>query len=203
MMFSDFIEIVEILIIGLAAIGIVLSGYLLRAERRDRALTVAENGRTGILSWSLVMNESLRVAAMVVLFIVGIISLITPNQKSPASIVSPLIPIMVVLFSAISVTQSVILISARRRIAHYPRSNGVAKQSTLLEVQKDVEKVSEKVAEVKEAAHAAYEEANTMNQKILDLAKRTTDTEDRADVSEGRADESEDRADAAEKRERK
>ena len=187
MTFSEFIQVVEAALTALAVVGIALSLYLLRAERQDRAVLAEDNGRTGILSWSLVLNESLRVAAMVILFAVGVVSLTTPNQTAPASIVGPLMPVTLMLFAVISVGQSAVLIYARQRIARYPvEPSGLAKEATLLAVQHDVEQVSIKVGEAKQAANAAYETANDVNKKIADLAQRADTSERRADAAEER-----------------
>ncbi len=183
--FSDFIQVVEAVLTALALVGTALSLYLLRAERQDRALTIAENGRTGILSWSLVLNESLRVTAGVILLAVGIVSLATPNQNAPVSLVSPLMPVTLLLFAIISVGQSTVLIYARQRIARYPVAM-LAKQETLLEVQRDVSRV--------------YEKAQGVDEKIADLSARATASEVSAHVAEGRADVAEKRADVSEKR---
>jgi len=173
-----------------------VSLYLLRAERRDRALTIADNGRTGILSWALVLNESMRVAGQTLLFAAGIVSLATPNQTAPASLVAPLMPVTLMLFATIAVAQSIVLIYARQRIARYPITE-LAQQETLLDVQRDVAKVGVKVGEAKRAADQA---AAGVTKKIADLAKRANTSEKRADVAEGRADVAEGRADTAERR---
>lgn len=183
MTFSNFVEIVEILMTTFGAVGVGLALYLFRSERRDRALTIGENGRTGVLSWALVFNEALRVLAMVALLVAGLVSLLIPNQTAPASPISPLIPVLLVLFGMLSVAQSVVLIYARQRIARYPYagSSGLAaQQDTLLEVQQDVGEVADKVGGVEA--------------KIAGLVQR-------ANVSEVRADDAEVRADDAEARE--
>ncbi len=175
--YSVFIQVVEAVLTALALVGIALGLYLLRAERHDRAMTISENGRTGILSWSLVFNESLRVLGSVILLVVGVVSLATPNQTAPVGPVGPLMPVTLMVFAALGVIQSAVLIYARRRIAHYPVVE-LAKQDTLLEVQRDM----------------------ATSADVADLAKRATASEDRADVAEKRADVSEGRADVAEKR---
>jgi len=180
MTFSEFIQVVEATLTALAVVGIALSLYLLRAERQDRAVLAEENGRTGILSWSLVLNESLRVTAGVILLAVGVVSLATSNQTAPASLVGPLMPVTLLLFALISVGQSTVLIYARHRIARYPVVETLAKQETLLEVQRDM----------------------ATSADVADLAQRATTSEHRADVAEHRADVSEKRADAAQERER-
>lgn len=180
MTYSDLVEVFEILITVFGAVGIALGLYLLRAERHDRALLITDNGATGILSWSLVLNESLRIVTMVLLLIVGIVSLWTANQTAPASVVGPLMPVMAVLFGALSVAQSAVLIYARARIARYvPTDSAVARQETLLDVQRDVNAVGDQVGGVQD--------------KIAKMVRRADESERRADVSEKRADDAEKR----------
>jgi len=189
MTYSTFIDIVEVVWVALALAGFGLGLYLLRAERRDRALTIAENGRTGILSRALVLAETLRVISQVTLFIVGIFALATPNLTDPPTALHPYLILIPVMFAGMAVMQSTILIYARQRIARYVAPPAVegARQDTLIEVQQDVGRV--------------YEKAHDVDEKIADLTNRTTASELRADEAQERADVSERRADAAEERE--
>lgn len=182
MTYSDFIGITEAVWTALALVGIALGVYLLNAERRDRAMTVAQNGRVGILSWALVWNEVLRVAAHVILVLVGIGALATPNLTAPPTVVAPFVNGLMPVLALILVAKSAVMIYARQRIARYPIiPEGVAQQETLLEVQHDVGVVAKKVGE-----------ANAVASKVQDkLAALTV----RADVSERRADVAEERAD--------
>ena len=179
MNYSDYLTIIEVIWTVTALVGGGLALYLLRAERYDRALTVAENGRTGILSWALVTNESLRLLGQVVLLVVGLVSLITDNPSVPSTPATPVLLGLLVVFTTLAVAQSVVLIYARQRIARYPVAPILlAQQDTLLEVQRDM----------------------ATSADVADLAHRATISEHRADVAEHRADASEGRADVAEKR---
>jgi len=177
--YADFYAVMEAVWTAMALVGIGLGGYLLRAERHDRALAQAENGRTGILSWALVTNETLKVIGQFLLFMAGVGSLATPNPTAPATPLGPVFIGLLVLFTALGVGQSAVLIYARTRIARYPVAV-LAQQETLLEVQRDM----------------------ATSADVADLAQRATTSEHRADVAEQRADVSERRADAAEERER-
>ncbi len=182
MNYSTFLGIAEVVWTVLALAGIALGLYLLRAERRDRASLIAENGRTGILSWGLVVNESLRVFGHSLFLVAGGLALATPNPAAPASAVAPALVLLLVLFAALGVAQSSVLIYVRERIARYPLPPPpaeVAQQGTLLEVQRDM----------------------ATSADVADLALRATASEHRADAAQERADVSERRADAAELRE--
>jgi len=194
MSYAEYISVMEAIWTALAMVGIGLGLYLLRAERQDRAIAIAANGPAGILSWALVTSETLRVVGQIIVFGFGVAALTTPNLTAPATPIAPFLSLMVVLFVAIGVAQSGVLIYARKRIAHYPVApTGLAKEETLLAVQHDVEDVSVKVGETKEAAHAAYETANDVNKKIENLAEKISDLAKRATVSERRADAAEER----------
>lgn len=175
MTYADFLAIMETAWTMLALLGIGLGVYLLRAEQRDRALTIAENGRTGILSWALVSNEVMRVSGQVLLLAVGVGAIAMPNPTTPATPVGPVLTVMLVLFSVIGVAQSSVLIYARARIARYVPATAtelLARQETLLDVQRDVGEVADKVGGVKE--------------KIAELVERQDATEVRADDAEKR-----------------
>ena len=178
MSYADFYAVMEAVWTALAVVGMGLGLYLLRAERHDRAQTIAEDGRTGILSWALVTNETLKVIGQFLLFAAGVGSLATSNPSAPATPLGPVFIGLLVLFTALGVTQSAVLIYARKRIAHYPDAPMLAQQDTLLEVQRDM----------------------ATSADVADLAQRATVSEHRADVAEHRADVSEGRADVAEKR---
>jgi len=124
--------------------------------------------------------------------LLSLAALATPNLTAPATPLGPILNLLVVMFVAIGVAQSGVLIYARKRIARYPVA-GLAKQETLLSVQHDVELVSVKVGEAKQAATSAYEAANDVQSKLSVLTKRANASEDRADISERRADAAEER----------
>jgi len=194
MSYADFYAIMEAVWTVLALVGIGLSIYLLRAERHDRALAITENGRAGILSWALVLNETLRVGGQLLLFVVGVLALATPNPNAPATPLGPALILLIVLFAAIGVAQSIVLVYTRVRIARYPIEVVVlAKEETLLAVQHDVEQVGVRVGEAKEAATAAYVAANDVQSRISALTNRANRADDRADISEKRADAAEER----------
>jgi len=195
MSYADFIAIVEAVGTALALVGIGLGLYLLRAERQDRASDGEENGRTGILSWALVMSESLRVMGQIIVFGFGIAALATPNPASPATPLGPFLNLLIVLFVAIGVAQSGVLIYARKRIARYvpPPVIETARQDTLIEVQGDVARAQAGISEAKAAATSAYEAANDVQSKLSALTNRANASDDRADISERRADAAEER----------